>query len=159
MTLADLVKRADVVAIGRCESCVPSWNHAKKRIYTTITIKVSEYLKGSLGPKFYIRQIGGRIGTKEMRVPGMPLFRPGAEFVIFLAKADDGSYHVVGLSQGLFEVFTDTIIGQKVVRKRRFDGLKMLGAADGSVKKETNVWPMTLETFKSKVKEQLRGDN
>ena len=62
MDLQALSKNAEVIAVGRCTGTSAGWNAEHTHIYTTVTIQVSQYLKGFLGPQIQFRQLGGKVG-------------------------------------------------------------------------------------------------
>ena len=102
MDLQALSKNAEVIAVGRCTGTSAGWNAEHTHIYTTVTIQVSQYLKGFLGPQIQFRQLGGKVGGKHLRVPGMPSFAAGEQVIVFLARDRAGKYQVLTAQQGKF---------------------------------------------------------
>lgn len=74
-------------------------------IVTLTTFKVIEVFKGTVPNKHTIKQIGGQLSNEPVgfKVPGVPSFRQGEKYVVFLPKASKiGFSSPVGLSQGQF---------------------------------------------------------
>ncbi len=71
-------------------------------IFTHYKLQVSERLKGPAVSEVVVR--GGTAGGIRQIVPGAPSFSQGAEYVLFLWAAPDGTSQVIGLTQGLFSV-------------------------------------------------------
>jgi len=76
-------------------------------IYTEITFRAEEVLKGSArvpsSGLLTISLVGGTLNGQTLKIPGMPVFQPGEEVVIFL-EATATNYAICGLQQGLFRV-------------------------------------------------------
>ena len=79
-----------------------------KTFHTDVELLIEDVFKGENVPSRYVlRQIGGH-GADGMRmwIPGMPVFQPGEEVVLFLEKTSAG--HVpCGLGQGVWRVRRD----------------------------------------------------
>jgi hypothetical protein len=72
-------------------------------IYTHYKLQISETWKGAPGAEVMIP--GGVAGGYRQSFPGMPALQTGAEYVLFLWKSSKtGITHVVGLSQGIFNI-------------------------------------------------------
>ena len=96
------------------------------RVFTTITVDVTEQLKGETGTSLEILQPGGRTDDLMTYVPGMPDFVVGEHVLLFLEKPPTVSHYVVtGLSQGKFKILaTDTndpIVEQGVTELHRVE--------------------------------------
>ena len=108
MSLKDLAKKSDAIVLARVEDETARYD-ANKEIYTYITLRVLEPVKG---PKkddvITIRQIGGTVDKIASIVPGTPSFQKGEEVVLFLTKKDGAGYPwVMGLQQGKYSVTSD----------------------------------------------------
>jgi hypothetical protein len=76
--------------------------------YTTFT--VSDVLKGSVPATYTIKQIGGAVPAEklEFRVPGVPKFAVGREYIVFMAGVSaEGFSSPIGLAQGRYAVRQD----------------------------------------------------
>lgn len=72
-------------------------------VYTHYTLRVAEAWKGV--PASEVLVPGGISGNFRQVFPGVPELAAGSEYVLFLWKSQTtGITHLVGLSQGLFQV-------------------------------------------------------
>jgi hypothetical protein len=71
-------------------------------VYTHYTLRTIEAWKGV--PASEVMVPGGVAGNVRQVFPGVPELKIGAEYVLFLWKSSTGITHLVGLTQGLFEV-------------------------------------------------------
>ncbi len=147
LSVEQIAKKADVICIGTIAKKESRW--VSGHIETTMTINVSEYLKGNLGGVVEITQMGGALEEPipiTQHVTGMPEFYANEEVLLFLstqkrkfaftpAKAPNpksrllDSPQVVGLNQGKYSVITDPRTGEK--RVTRFGMRKIAILADG----------------------------
>jgi hypothetical protein len=101
--LEDLAKRARHIVAGRVVESRTHWSDNGKLILTSYTIEVDETIKGPSPRTFELTTIGGKIGSLELHVSGMPSFEKGENIVVFTEPS--GTYEVVlGLGQGKFTV-------------------------------------------------------
>lgn len=116
MSLKDLAKNSNAIVLARVEDETARYD-ANKEIYTYITLRVLEPVKGPKKDEVItIRQIGGTVDKIASIVPGTPNFRKGEEVVLFLTKNDGAGYPwVMGLQQGKYSVTADDQ-GRKSVR-------------------------------------------
>lgn len=123
----DLTAEADAVVQGEVLS-VESYRDARRdRVFTRVTLGVSEYLKGHGPDEVIVRVAGGVVGDLEYRVLGAPQFAVGEEVVLFLQARTDAN-GVVGMIQGKLRVTTDER-GEKWVT-REIGGVALV-ARDG----------------------------
>ncbi len=71
-------------------------------IYTHYKLQVSETWKGFAPAEVMVP--GGTANGYRQDFPGMPVLQTGTEYVLFLWTSSTGITHLVGLSQGLFNV-------------------------------------------------------
>ena len=166
-SLADLAKKSETIVLARVEDETARWEDGKKEIYTYITLRVLDPVKGlsrkgenGKSPKneetITIRQLGGTVDNMTSIVPGMPSFKRGEEVVLFLSAKDAKGYPwVVGLQQGKYTVFADEL-GVKQVRND-VDGMSTM-AADGSVTEAKVSKSIPLSAFMDGIKTQLDVD-
>ena len=94
-------------------------------VYTHYKLNVSEVWKGESPSEVALP--GGTVNGRSESYPGVPELRVGAEYVLFLwTSRTTGITHLVGLSQGLFEL---TSQDGAAVASRRASGEAMLDAA------------------------------
>ncbi len=109
-----LVANADRVFIGTCSS-VEAGSTPEGLPYTAYTFSVAEVLKGDVGAAVTLRQLGllepQRVGgnmVKVFRIQGMPTYKVGQKFLLFLrADSELGLASPIGLFQGAFSIGLD----------------------------------------------------
>lgn len=117
MTVRDLAKKSESIVLARVEDETARMDEGSKEIYTYVTLRVIEGVKGSkrndnaksknADELITIRQLGGTYGKYISVVPGMPTFQKGEEVVVFLSQKDRAGYPwVMGLQQGKYTVTT-----------------------------------------------------
>src|SRR5262245_2141132 len=102
MDLPELVSLSDAVVQGRVESVEARWE--ERLVYTYIALTIDDPLKGERRRALLIRQPGGRIGSLNVSVSGMPHFKTGDEVIVFLRNRQDGAFDIVGLGQGKYDI-------------------------------------------------------
>lgn len=127
LSIAELTARSSAVVHGRVIRVESAWDETHTRIYTTVQLEVISYLAGD-GPRVVtIRQVGGRVGSTELRVEGQPTFDPDERVVVFLepdAERQD-RWIVVSMAAGKFTVTTNTVTGELVL-SRDLSGLDLV---------------------------------
>lgn len=162
-TVSDLAKKSESIVLARVEDETARMEPGSKEIYTYVTLRVLEGVKGSKKSDnakkpnaeelVTIRQLGGSVGNLISIVPGMPTFRKGEEVVVFLSAKDrDGYPWVMGLQQGKYTVTTDEQ-GFKQVRNE-LDGLTTMNQ-DGTKVEAHSVTKQPLASFLDGIKTQL----
>ncbi len=101
-SVEDLARGADAVVRGRTRSVTARW--IGKRIFSFAEIEVASAWRGSAPARVTVVTPGGIVGRFGQRVDGAATFTQGEEVVVFLARAEAGSYRVAGLAQGKFAV-------------------------------------------------------
>jgi hypothetical protein len=119
-------------------------------IYTHYTLRVSDTLKGVAPSEVDLP--GGVAGGLRQSFPGVPQLQTGSEYVFFLWKAPStGIMHILGLSQGLFNVSVQSDGSAQVARARI--GETMLDA-HGKVVQDHAI-QMALSDLKLQVRQNL----
>lgn len=156
-SISDLAKKSETIALARVDDVSSRWDDNHKEIYTFISLKVLDGVKGSRkNDVLTIRQIGGSAEGKISVVPGMPTFTKGEEVVVFLSPKDRAGYPwVMGLQQGKFTVSTDDN-GFKQVRND-IVGLKTM-APNGSVDEAKPAAVQPLASFLDGIRTDLNVD-
>lgn len=119
--IGDLTKRARTIVQGRVRGITQEWSEDKTMIYTLVRVTVENTMKGAAGVReVLVRQPGGEIGDKGIKVSGYPDFAQGEEVILFLEPFEargphSGAVRVVGMAQGKFGVGTDKKTGKKLV--------------------------------------------
>ena len=73
-----------------------------KTIYTHYQLQVSDTWKGRAPAEVMVP--GGVAGRTRQSFPGVPELTTGSEYVLFLWTSPAGITHLIGLSQGIFQV-------------------------------------------------------
>lgn len=108
MSLEEMVSESDSIVDGVVESVESRWED--RMIFSYITIRIDDSMKGPRSRTAVVRQVGGRIGNRMLDVPGMPVFDTGDRVVVFLGDTRNGTYHVVGMAQGRYRVQNDRAV-------------------------------------------------
>src|SRR2546423_12326316 len=75
LNLEQLVQRADLIVQGEVQSIYTQWDDERHLVFTYISIRVDEPLKGERRGRVLIRQVGGIVGTIQMSIAGVPQFK------------------------------------------------------------------------------------
>jgi hypothetical protein len=73
-------------------------------VYTVYSLKVAETLKGTHAPTAQVSVPGGTIGRVKQSYAGTPNLKGATEYVVFIWRGKSGIQHIIGLSQGLFDL-------------------------------------------------------
>ena len=101
--LADL---SDAVVLGRIVAVDVAEDEGSGLLVTTATVAVERTLKGAPHPTALFLQVGGRLGERELIVPGAPSFTAGERVVLF-GSARGQAFLVTGFFQGKWSVGED----------------------------------------------------
>ncbi len=149
MDLEQLVKRADLIVQGQVQSIASQWDEQRHLVFTYISIRVDDPLKGERRQSVLIRQVGGIAGTIQMSVAGLPRFKSGETAIVFLKRQDDSTFQVVGMNQGLYEVVEDFAVSNVF-------GVDLFDSKTGAISKPLIGGRTPLEQLKTKIRELLR---
>jgi hypothetical protein len=147
MELDALVLASDSIVQGRVESVESRWENNLAYTYTSVT--VDEPLKGGRRRAVLIRQLGGKIGSLHVTVAGMPQFKQGDQVIVFLKGRADGTFDVVGLNQGKYEITNDFAVAN-------VSGLTLLNPKTGQLDEAGFMDKAPLELFKTKIRELVK---
>lgn len=101
LSLDQMAQSATAVVRARVTGSSASFTGST--IYTHYKLQISETWKGVPGTEVMLP--GGVAGGYRQSFPGVPSLQTGAEYVLFLWKSSStGITHVVGLSQGIFNI-------------------------------------------------------
>ena len=94
LSINDLADKAETIIIGKVAEKQSAWDESHKQIITTVTVNVSEYLKGDERTKTQIIRVpGGEVDGVGLTVPGAPSFVDGEKALLFLtSKSNDSKY-------------------------------------------------------------------
>jgi hypothetical protein len=102
LSFDELSIRANAIARMRCVRNESHWKSGE--IWTRSEFAVIEENKGSLPRTLTVEMPGGIVGHLHSRVDEVPKFAPGEEAYLFLWAAPDGSFRILGWSQGSFRI-------------------------------------------------------
>lgn len=92
-TLAQRTQKAEVIVIAEVISMSSNWDDEGREIYTYITLRVVEKIKGNVeGNQIVLRHLGGIVGNVESRVSGMPQFARHEKVLVFLGRYPSSAY-------------------------------------------------------------------
>jgi hypothetical protein len=120
LDMRELSQSSSDIVIGRVERVASRWNESKTKIFTDVTVRVSQSLKGADGAVTF-SQLGGTVGDLRQEVHGCPAFTAGEEAVLFLWRDAKGRAQLNGLGQGKFEIRRDA--GGRALVQRHVEGL------------------------------------
>ena len=149
LSLEQLVQRADLIVQGQVQSVYSQWDEQRRLVFTYVSIRVDEPLKGGQRESILIRQIGGKFGTIEMSVAGAPQFRSAERALLFLKRQDATTFQVVGMNQGLFRIVEDSAVSN-------VSGIDLLDSKTGKIMKPLVDVRAPLEQLKTRIRELLR---
>lgn len=159
-----LVLSSRLIVTGNVESIQSQWDTKRRNIYTYVTVRVSEVLKGQIRNEvIVIKQDGGIVGEDEIRIDGAPRFQTGQRVLLFLDTLSDGALTVKYLFQGKYDIVDDAATGRLMVERRFYDGdnLHLLPGEDALTtnRAEFSAFVEKIQsTLRSGVKERsLRG--
>jgi len=114
LSLDEMAVKATAIVRGRV---VASWAAARGTlIYTHYAIQVSERWKGSVGSQIEVVVPGGAVGGLRQSFSGVPKLIEGNEYVLFLWTGSSGLTHILGFTQGVFDVQREAAGGVVAVR-------------------------------------------
>jgi hypothetical protein len=152
LTLDDMIQKSTAIVRGRVAGSTTR-QHGPM-IYTHLTVQVTDRWKGSPSGTVDVVTPGGSVQGLSQSFAGVPQLDAGTEYVFFLWTSKTGLTHVIGLSQGVFNVATsdqgDTVILRAPTTQ------VMLDPATGKPMKDEAV-RMQLKELKSRIGQVLSG--
>jgi hypothetical protein len=127
LSFDEMVDKSTAIVRGRV---VGSYTTSKgSLIYTHYRVLVSERWKGPAASEADLVVPGGTLGNMRQSFPGAPNLAQGSDYVFFLWMGRSGLTHIIGLTQGLFDVKTNAKGATLAVRGA--SGETMLDRATG----------------------------
>jgi Putative Ig domain len=88
------------------------------RIYTYVTLRVNEVLKGRITARHIVlKEPGGQVGLQGSLVFGAPQFKPDEEVLLYLDTWNDGSLRVHQMFLGKFTITNDAATGKTMAKR------------------------------------------
>lgn len=132
LSLDEMVR--DSTSIVRAKAAVAGASQHGSLIYTAYRLTILETLKGKQVATMDVVVPGGRVGGLRQTIPGAPHLASGKEYVVFVWTSKQGVNHIIGLSQGLFDVVKDA--KGNLTLKRSATDARMLDGAGRVVRDE-----------------------
>src|SRR4030095_9511176 len=109
----DMVVGARAIVRGKVGTIESSFDEQSGRIYTYITVKVQEVLKGQIAVrKIVLKELGGQVGDRINLVYGNPQFKKGERVLLYLDTWADGSLRTYQMFLGKFNIVNDPVTGE-----------------------------------------------
>lgn len=108
VSFPDLVRRAEIIAVGTVSEIKEQWDETRKAPLTLVTFSDLTVLKGNPGASMTLEFLGGHTPKGLiLTIPGVPQFKVGEKTVAFSAGNHRDFCPLVGVWQGLLRVMTD----------------------------------------------------
>jgi hypothetical protein len=147
----DLVKRSEAIVIATAVESHPELRDGG-RLVTVATLQVERVLKGSVGEKVQLVELGGAIGNRVTMIPGSPRYEDGKRYLVFLRTNSLGEWMTYGFALGKFEFISDQQNRGFLTRGDSNERIFGLDEADGSLHAERlRVAPEFLSFVESRV--------
>ena len=149
LSVEDQVRLSEYVVIGEVIG-QRGQDHPQNGIETTVTLKVTEVLKGDLraGRALVFHTRGGEVDGVLSEALGEATFSKGETVLVFLERID-GRLHNLGLSMGVWSVQEDPSGGVTLTRALT-DGLTVVGD------EPVEIGPLTLSAMSERVAYAVR---
>jgi hypothetical protein len=132
LALDDMTQQSTAIVRARVTGSYAAANGAL--IYTHYRVQVGERWKGAEAASLDVVVPGGRANGLRQTISGAPKLMEGREYVLFLWTGPSGLTHIMGLSQGVFDVKTEA--NGEVVASRAASGELMLDSAGRPMRDE-----------------------
>ena len=115
LSMDQMTQSATAIVRARVTGSSTSLNGST--IYTHYRLQVTDILKGTAPAEVSLP--GGVAGRLRQSFPGVPQLESGTEYVLFLwTSSSTGITHIIGLSQGLFNITTQADGTAQLARAR-----------------------------------------
>ncbi len=81
----ELVEKSHTIVAGEVTDTHSAWNGDRSEIFTTVTLRVEQTLRGSARPDVRFRVPGGTVGDTRLTVTHTPRFAVGERALVFLS--------------------------------------------------------------------------
>jgi hypothetical protein len=153
-----LIVEARAIVRGKVLSVTSQLDAEQDRVFTYVTLRVNEILKGQIvGRKITIKEPGGEVGNRGSLVFGTPRFARGEKVLLYLDTWADGSLRVHQMFLGRFSIVHEASTGKLVVTRNTPDiGVDKMGqTASGPV---TNMMELSRYTEMVRARLALNAD-
>jgi hypothetical protein len=113
----ELVNGSDYIVRARVKSLTNETRlrNGLEKIYTKIELDVLEVIAGSPPSPLVLTMLGGRSGTRELKVAGAPKFAVGNEDILFVQGNGQAVSPLYAMMHGQYPVFYDKARGRRYV--------------------------------------------
>ena len=116
VTIEDLARNAEVVAVGQVRDLTSEWDESGTRIRTKVLLSVDQFVKGSgSGNTLTLYVPGGEVGSVGEIYSHMPTFKREEQVVVFAEQDKQHHYRVSGGQQGKLTIEKDQQSGKPMV--------------------------------------------
>ncbi|HSE98694.1 MAG TPA: putative Ig domain-containing protein [Blastocatellia bacterium] len=116
----DLIIGARAIVRGRVISIESGLDEHGSRIFTYVTLRVQEVLKGQItARRIVIKEEGGQTPTRGSIIFGSPQFAVDEQVLLYLDTWPDGSFRVHQMFLGKFSIIADPQSGRDMVVRSR----------------------------------------
>lgn len=123
--------------------------------YSHYKVQVSEQYKGPAAKTIDVVLPGGTIGRSQQTFSGVPTFPTDTDLVLFLWTSKTGLTHIIGLSQGVFQVSKDsggqTVFSRGPISEGLIDSRTGRPASDSGMR-------FTAQEFSTRVRSAVQGE-
>ena len=117
ITLEEIARQADVVAVGTVDRLRSEWNGNKSRIQTLVTIRVEQQLKGTpAGGELTVLVPGGEVDGVGEVYSHTDRFRQDEEVVVFAKRDSRGTLRIATGDRGKLLITHDQSTGKRIVQ-------------------------------------------
>jgi hypothetical protein len=167
-TFEEMVDKADLIFVGQVVRSRAEWRVAgnKRAIFTLVEFETQEVLKGTAGASVTLQFLGGTVGDVTLEVAGGPTFNTTDRVIVCVEGNGVQFCPIVGVFHGKFSVRKNEKTGRDIVflhDGRPLRDIAEVGSGDGAefgpqrapLSIPPDREPMTLDGFKTKVRERL----
>jgi hypothetical protein len=151
LSLNDMIRQSTSIVQGKAQLAYAAQKGSV--IYTHYQIQVSATLKGTHAATVDVAIMGGVSNGVRQSFAGAPELVSGQDYVLFLWTSKSGLTQIIGLSQGLFRVSTNSS-GQAILTRAAGTEL-MLNAAGQPV--TDSDYQISLSGLQTRMHEVLNG--
>jgi hypothetical protein len=108
VTLEDLTRNSEVVAVGQVKNMTSEWDESRTRIRTKVLLSVDQYVVGSnSGSTLTLYVPGGEVDGVGEIYSHMPVFKKEEQVMVFAAQDKLHHFRVAEGEQGKFTLQRD----------------------------------------------------
>jgi hypothetical protein len=115
MEIPELTTKAKQIVVGDVVDMKSVWDEGRQTIFTYVSVRVEEYVKGTGSDMITVKIPGGVLEDRDLRlwVSDIPEFRVGERVVLFLKEMSPHT-NLLGLFQGKYTVVNDRVLEKDI---------------------------------------------